>query len=292
MSLALTPISSQKYSRAAFYIQSGCVVACLFGLQWWPAVPGVAIGFLGVAAAIMAVRAEHFTPWEGAIWIAISFALFVVEIRVIYNDRAEHDAQQAEMRTRENEARQKEADSFAALLKEGHSLFGATQQVEALTKKNLENITGGESFAIVTPQVWSGLVPIPLSIRNYGKQTITGVTVGMYGTESFDLNNPRSFYDTPLINVGTLHSGELRLLKETITPVEGGLKESDARVDQYQLHISAQNFTVVEYLWFKKGKRLPWVFKYQVTRQFVTSQTKNKTTFGYKTLAKTKWTGE
>jgi len=154
-------------------------------------------------------------------------------------------------------------------------------------------VTGGESFAIVTPQVWSGLVPIPLSIRNYGKQTLTGVTVSIYGQHEFDiLNNPRNFYEAPLINVGTLYAGELRLLKETITPVESGLKEGDAKVSQYQLHITAQNFTAVEYLWFKRGKRIPWDFKYQVTRQFVKSQTKKETKFGYEVLAKTEWTGE
>jgi cell division protein FtsL len=257
----------------------------------WPLMPTVAIGFLGVVAAIMTVRADRFTPVERAMYVLLAFALFIVEMNAVYKDRDEHDKQQAELQMREREARQKEEASFAALLTEGRDLLGKTQEVETLTKKNLDNITGGESYALVTPQVWSGLVPIPLSIRNYGKQTLTGVTVVIRGRQNWDLDNPRSMYDLPTVNVGTLHAGELRLLKVAITPVEGEMKDGDDRVDVYDLDISAQNFTANEHLLFKRGKHVPWDFMYQVTRQFVTSQTKTKTTFGYKTLATTKWMG-
>ena len=161
-----------------------------------------------------------------------------------------------------------------------------------MAEENLENITGGDSFAIITPQVWLGLVPIPLSIRNNGKQTLTGITVRILDSKSWDLDNPRSFYESQIIDVGTLHAGELRLLKESLTPIESELRDGNVKVVQYQISISAQNFTAEEHLLFKRGMKLPWVFRYNVTRQFVTSQTKDKTTFGYKVLANTEWTGE
>jgi hypothetical protein len=100
------------------------------------------------------------------------------------------------------------------------------------------------------------------------------------------------------INVGTLHAGEMKTLPRTISPsVEipgaGILGEGDSKVCQYQLDISAQNFTATEHLTFKKEVRIPWVFEYVVIRQFVKSRGKNTINFGYKTLAETKrWMGE
>jgi hypothetical protein len=254
--------------------------------------PTVAIGFLGVVAAIMTVRADRFTPVERGMYVLLAFALFIVEMKAVYRDRDEHDKQQAELQASEREARRMEEKSFAALLTEGRNLLGKTQEVETLTKMNLLNITGGESYALVTPQVWSGVVPIPLSIYNYGKQTLTGVTVVIRGRQNWDLNNPQRMYDLPTLNVGTLHAGELRLLKAAITPVEGEMKDDNDKVDFYDLDIAAQNFTVTEHLMFKRGKHVPWDFMYQATRQFVTSHTKTKTTFGYKIVATTKWMGD
>jgi hypothetical protein len=291
-SFALYPVPHSHYTRWGLYPQAVMILACLFCFQWWPLIPTVAIGFLGVVAVIMTVRADHFSHGERVVYVMIAFALFIVEMRAVYKDRDEHDRQQTELRIREDKARREEEEKFSALLKEGHSILGETQEVQTLTKKNLENITGGESFAVVTPQVLTGLVPIPLSIRNFGKYTLTGVTVFVLGSKNFDVNNPRSFYQTPIINVGTLHRGEVRLLQETIDPSEGmasGLIEDGHKVAFYQLYIAAQNFTVEEELRFRKGKQLPWAFKYRVTRRFVTSQTKKKTTFGYKTLAETNW---
>ena len=72
----------------------------------------------------------------------------------------------------------------------------------------------------------------------------------------------RGFYEAPGADVGTLHPGEMKLLKQTITPTSAsGFKEDGLAVDRFQVNISAQNFTVVEYLDFKQGKRIPSVIK-------------------------------
>jgi hypothetical protein len=133
-----------------------------------------------------------------------------------------------------------------------------------------------------------------LSIYNYGKQTLTGVTVTIRSPRDWDLNNPRSFYDTHVIDVGTLHPGELRLLKETLTPVVGSMRTEDGLLaDAFDLDIAAQNFTAQEHLIFKKGNRIPWVFKYTVTQQYVKSKQGKTINFGYHILANLKeWFGE
>jgi hypothetical protein len=138
-----------------------------------------------------------------------------------------------------------------------------------------------------------------LSIYNYGKQTLTGVTVTIRGPQAWDFlktpHDPYSMYraEASAINVGTLHSGAMKVLAETITPTLGdeAMKEGSTKVVEYQLDIAAQNFTVTEYLYFKKGTHVPWDFRYMVTRQYIKSQTKKETRFGYVTMAKTDWRG-
>jgi hypothetical protein len=50
--------------------------------------PGLAVTMLGLAAVVMAVRANRFTRAEEVIWIVIAVALCVVEIRAIRHDHS------------------------------------------------------------------------------------------------------------------------------------------------------------------------------------------------------------
>jgi hypothetical protein len=60
-------------------------------------------------------------------------------------------------------------------------------------------------------------------------------------------------------------------------------------IAMYQIDISAQNGTVKEYLWFRKGKRNPWEYTVRVERQFIKSQIGKTTNFGYTILLDKKW---
>jgi hypothetical protein len=85
----------------------------------------------------------------------------------------------------------------------------------------------------------------------------------------------------------------MKLLKETITPTDSGLRDVGFKIDQYQIHISVQNVTVVENLFFKEGKKIRWTFGYQVIRQCFKSQQGKTTNFSYETMANQKeWLGE
>jgi hypothetical protein len=273
-------------------------------LIWWfrtTPPPGFAVAALAIAATIMAVRALRFTRIEEIAWILIAFAFFGIEIRAITQDRDQHDKYEAKTRNDANkhfeDILRNAQQQFSATMRETETVLKTTESVGTLAQKNLESVTGGKSYAIVTPQAFSGLVPIPLTIRNFGAQTLTGVTVTIRGPEAWDAiknpNNPYSMFraEADRIDVGTLHAGEIKVLARTITPTI-----SDASKDQvavYDLDIAAQNFTAEEHLLFKHGKRIPWVFQYTVMRQFIKSQSKDKTTFNYKILAKTsRWYGE
>lgn len=258
---------------------------------WHPPV-GVWIGILGLLGVLVPLIRDlnKIGKREKAAWTFVMFSLLLLEIKSVYQDRNEHDNQQAEARRREENNFREIANGIEKNIADSDRNFNATI---GKTNEVLENITGGKSFAVVTPQVWSGLVPIPLSIYNHGRQTLTGVTVTILNSRDWDLKNPRSFYETHVINVGSLHPGELRLLKETLTPKENGFQEDGVPADQFQLDIAAQNFTATENLFFKKGTRIPWVFRYQVTQQYVKSRHSGTTTFGYHMLANQReWLGE
>jgi hypothetical protein len=253
----------------------------------WPPV-GVYIAIMGLAVALMALPKEP-KPWEKFLWIIVITALMVAEIRNVYRT----DADQAQTfqtilcGLREtNRGLSETANGIKATVQEIQAASLKIDAVGNLAKENLENVTGGKSFAHITPQIWSGSEPIRLSIYNDGEQTLTGVTVVIRTPEAWDfVRNPDGIYQAEAspANIGTLHTRELKILDRTINPVENR---------EYQFDIAAQNFTVVEHLWFRRGTKLPWNFKYVIDRQYVKSQTKKETRFGYETMAKTKdWVG-
>jgi hypothetical protein len=95
------------------------------------------------------------------------------------------------------------------------------QAVAGLTRNTLQNLTDGNSFAIIIPQVGLNELPMALSIRNTGSQPLTGVTISVReGIKDADNPSPLPDLGTQSI-VGTLSPHELRLLPITITPYIG-----------------------------------------------------------------------
>ncbi|MHB8539424.1 MAG: hypothetical protein ACYDCD_00570 [Candidatus Acidiferrales bacterium] len=56
--------------------------------------PGIAIACLAIAAVVMTLK-ETMPEWQKCVWIIVTFALFVVEIRAIRNDREQYSKQHA-----------------------------------------------------------------------------------------------------------------------------------------------------------------------------------------------------
>jgi len=235
----------------------------------------------------MAVRAEEqWSRTERFAWLFLAIVLGVSAIKATQSENDEHNRQFASIISGLAKTIQTSNEQFQETMNKNNAILDSTKKAVDLSKKNLENITGGESFAFLRPQV--GYSPVPLSIRNEGKNILTGVTVKIYGQDSYDVNNPGKFLSVPQITIGTLHPKETRLIPGVnLTP------SLDANGwDAYQIDISAQNDTVQEHLIFRKPTGdcgAFWEYSFVVERGFIISQTQKETKLGYKTLIKQDW---
>jgi hypothetical protein len=140
-----------------------------------------------------------------------------------------------------------------------------TQQVGSLAQDRLQNLTRGNSYARITPQVGWNEDPIQLAIYNTGSQPLTGITINMRkALVTAENPDPWGKAGGPQVAVGTLSSHEGRMLPFTISPVLG---QNETGIDAYEFTISAQNKPATEWLWFRKGQKVRFAYKEQVIRQ-------------------------
>jgi hypothetical protein len=254
-----------RYTRFGLYSQAIIVVGCLFCFQWWPLIPTVAIGFLGVVAAVMTVRGlrpERFSLGEQVFYLLIIFCLFIVEMRSVYKDRDRHDKEQSQMQLKEEEARAKESASFAALVREGHGLLASMQHVDTLEEEALKNITGGDSFAYVSPQNFSGEQFAGL-VWNNGEQALIGLTLTIAHTSDPVQVWGAAFFKP--IFIGTVGPHDHAPIPEFVFQPRADIKTGQ---DNYWIMLSAQNGTVQQSLYFRRNKLHPerWAYSFQVER--------------------------
>jgi len=224
-------------------------------------------------------------PIEKAAWMLIISVLLVAEIHSIRTDRTNSETHAKDDRDTQDRAFTLVLDKEDEQLKDTLHGFDA---VGRLARKSIENQTGGDSYAYITPQM--GVTPIPLTIYNYGTNTLTGVLVEVLpptqGLEEF----VNAVLNPVEIDVGTLHPGTFgttgpRVLRGYLIDPRQINKEV-----LYQFRIYSQNFTVTQDLFFKPGKHKPLLYKTLVTKQYVKSKAGDTINYGYKTLFQSEYT--
>jgi hypothetical protein len=182
------------YSLSGFLWQL-VFVGCISYWSWrWPnhlPEPGYAVTILGLAAVVMAVRANRFTRTEEIVWIVVAVALCFVEIRAIRHDRNVAAQDQAEARQKEEDNFRKIADGITNSIQESDRNFAQTMRrsdrIVAGVGDSVRTQTGGDSFAFITltgPQpaiiTFNG-IPHPdgpwmlVSITSHGKYPLRDV---------------------------------------------------------------------------------------------------------------------
>ena len=118
--------------------------------HWWSWHPpvGVFIGILG----LLSVLVPLFRSWntisraEKAIWTGAMFLLLLLELRTIYLDRSDHDAEQAKARCEQLMQFRSIAGQLTTAIRENQRHFDQT-----LTKVNdaINTETGGDSYCYI-----------------------------------------------------------------------------------------------------------------------------------------------
>jgi hypothetical protein len=194
--VSLYPLDAY-YTRAAAVIQGLFLLACLIYFRFWsPAPVGVAIGCLGFAAAIMAVRTEHYKSGEKALWILIAFGLFAVELQAIYRDQDAHDRERTNEDKQFEEVLKTNQDEFDRTLKEMRGLAGLSSKAIAVSSSALKQLTGNGQFCYLQAALPSvnanGKEMFPIFVFNSGSvpldvchAVIQETTAGKTSTEYY-----------------------------------------------------------------------------------------------------------
>jgi hypothetical protein len=130
---------------------------------WHPPV-GVYIGILGFLGVFVALTRDptKIGQREKAAWILVMTVLLVLEIKSVYQDRNEHDQQQAEARERETESFESIAKGIEGAIQQSQQDFDATMRksdvIMGKVGDSIKNQTGGDSFAYITFTAEAGYV--------------------------------------------------------------------------------------------------------------------------------------
>ncbi len=220
--------------------------------------PGYCVAALGVGAIIVAARAatpERFTVTEKVIWICIATALVYGEARIVYSDRVQGDVQRALQEEEQQQRFEATVASLQTTVNDSEQLLRTTRGIGSLAEENLEQVTGGNSYAYVTPQGLGAV--IPLFLHNYGGQILSGVTVTIRDLQ--DTNWFAEAYDP--IQIGTVPAYGFAAVPQALVPKI----DPETGIASYWIDINAQNGDIDEMLQFRKAKQGTNVFAYRLT---------------------------
>lgn len=164
------------------------IVWILWDLWSWHPPVGVWIGILGLLGVLVPFFRDlaRIGRHERALWTVVMFALLLLEIKSVYQDRNEHDLQQAEARERETKNFERIAKGITEAIDVSDKNFAETMNrsnlILAGVRDTIKTQTGGDSFAFVT------FTPEPnqqflIAITSHGKYPLRDIHVTMMDEE-------------------------------------------------------------------------------------------------------------
>jgi hypothetical protein len=243
------------------------LIVALAGPAVWtrlhPQSPGFSIGFLALAAGIMSLRPKmHFL--EKVAWVILMVTFTYQEVKAIkqndLNNEAIRDSQNAafgaivdDLKISIKNSKEQYTRTLDHVDRASDHLDGVattTQKIADLARINLEDVTGGDSFAYVYPTEMLGSNQMQLlKIHNAGNQplnvtlTMTQVVQDVGGEGCNEEMANRS-----VVQVGTIAPHDGRTLPN------GAFNPSlnVAGMALYQIYINAQNSGASERLQFRR----------------------------------------
>ena len=134
-----------------------CGAQCVNWEIWaWHPPVGVWIGILGFLGVAVALTRDptKISRGEKAAWIGVMFILLGLEMKSVYQDRTEHDLQQAEARERETKSFESIGKGIEGAIQQSQKDFEATMRksdaIMGRVSDSIKSQTGGDSFAYIT----------------------------------------------------------------------------------------------------------------------------------------------
>jgi hypothetical protein len=256
-----------------------CYIAVLCAIAWWMPYtrlpwPGVAVAIIAVLAAVMSVHPDMH-PRHKVIYFSLMAALLLTEFRAMRKDRedveqkaladrAAQDAAFAQVLNRENEQFGATKRGFSDTAQNLNGVLQTTQGVANLAKDNLQQVTGGNTYAYVVPENFFGPNRLFVEILTVGHYNLTGVkvviaavTVGSNCPLDESVNDPGCELHTTgslaePIDVGTIKGNSSRTL-----PAVGSMTTDANFGAHYVARIYAQNGITLENIELRKSDRGP-----------------------------------
>jgi hypothetical protein len=241
---------------------------------------GWSIGMLTLVAATASIRLAMKLGMKGpemAGWLTVFLFFTLLELSAIKrNDQQNIDdrnAQNAHFKDIADELTQSlktSREQYDSTISRVDGVLKTTRSVASLAKENLENVTGGDTYAYVVPNGYG--VPsdqISFDVCSKGRYILTGVSVKFVDIHHF-FRNPH--YENEMRennfveDVGTLHPGcPGKHMQKIITPL---VDSSPGFADWYDLFITSQNVPVFEQVFIRKRKdQKGWAYRYDVFKQ-------------------------
>ena len=233
--------------------------------DWWSRHPpvGLWIGILGLLGVLVPLirKVDEMGKREKALWTFVMFALLLLEIKSVYQDRNEHDKAEREARQRSEENFKSIANGitatiaatekqFEATMSEEETILETTQAAAKLTEKNLENVTGANSVGYIVPQ-WDGT----FVLHNEGSSILSGVSISIrhritnviYQSGALGTVSPGGFVPLPEVHIPPL--------------------DFTHDLDGLTVFITTQSGFFAEVITFRKGSGgFPFAYMLQVTK--------------------------
>lgn len=243
----------------------------------WPQSPGVSIGLLALAAGIMSVRPKM--PFrEKVIWVFVLIAFAILEVRAI--KRSDQEAR--EYRDSQNRAFNQIASDLKASIANSagqyHStiehvdgVLTQTEKLDTLARTSLENITGGDSFIVMIPDVAYSGDEITFSVINRGRTILAGATVLITNQGVFWPGVRPLLMDavSKRLELPPMHPGERMVIDRRVNLPAG---RPDGDMVRIYITIAGPNFSTEEFLNFRKtghdsNGRDAWEYEYSIVQQ-------------------------
>jgi len=236
---------------------------------WHPPAPNKAVLVLTGVTVVMALL--DMSTGHKAVYLLLVICLMFIENRAINKDRGDAAAAESQRRLAENKQFQTIADGitasiqasqgqFEATMQQAGKILGTTQQVGKLAQKNLESVTGGDSYAYAVPQ--GGGPVIALVLHNWGNNILSGVSMTIASME--DPNWGNELFNP--VTIGTIAPHGFASVPKLISP----RLDTKSGIGSFWMFISAQNGMVDEMLQFRQSRKSPntLAYSFTVTRHF------------------------